>query len=73
MDVNTAFHVELAQGSDRTVRPRNRNMAHALAGFVEQALGQHLIIGKQRAVQKDQFGAADFIGEGWIDLCDSGI
>ncbi len=43
-------------------------MAHALAGLVQEALGDHLVVGEQRSVKEDERGAADGIGERRIDL-----
>ncbi len=33
---------------------RHRDMAHAGAGLVEQALLDHLVVGEERAIEKDE-------------------
>ena len=43
-------------------------MAHAFAGFVQQTLLDHFVVLEQRAVEEDQIGAANAIGERRIDF-----
>ena len=43
-----------AKARDRAVSPRHVHMADAIAGLVEQALHDHLVIGVERAVEKQE-------------------
>src|SRR5689334_10344457 len=43
-------------------------MAHALAGLVQETLGDHLVVNIERAVEEDEIGVADAISKRGIDL-----
>src|SRR4029453_11002312 len=59
VDEDLAADAERSQLGNAARVPRHVHMADALAGLVEQALGDHLVIGIERAVEEEERRAFD--------------
>ena len=63
MNVYEPSDAKFREGSDRSGVPRHADMAHSGSCFIEQALLDHLVIGKQGAVEEHHGSALQPGGE----------